>query len=74
MSDLLITYRSTSLWFITSITTGNSHNLTDYKHSKYKVFLLLFMDVKLCVTLREEHRLRVFWNRVLRKIFEPQRE
>ena len=27
-----------------------------------------------CVTLREEHRLRVFENRVLRRIFGPKRE
>jgi hypothetical protein len=26
------------------------------------------------VTLREEHRLRVFENRVLRRIFEPKRD
>jgi hypothetical protein len=26
------------------------------------------------LTLREEHRLRVFENRVLRRIFEPKRE
>jgi hypothetical protein len=32
------------------------------------------MDAKLCLTLREEHRLRVFENRVLRRIFEPKRE
>jgi hypothetical protein len=29
------------------------------------------MDVKLGLTLREEHRLRVFENRVLRRIFGP---
>jgi hypothetical protein len=32
------------------------------------------MDVKLGVTLREKHLLRVFENRVLRKIFGPKRE
>jgi hypothetical protein len=33
------------------------------------------MGVKLgSVTLREEHRLRVLENRVLRKIFEPKRD
>ena len=26
------------------------------------------------LTLREEHRLRVFWNRVLRKVFWPKRD
>jgi hypothetical protein len=32
------------------------------------------MGVKLDLTLREEHRLRVFENRVLRRIFGPNRE
>jgi hypothetical protein len=32
------------------------------------------MGVKVCLTLREEHRLRVFENRVLRRIFGPKRE
>jgi hypothetical protein len=30
--------------------------------------------LKLAVTQREEHRLRVFVNRVLRRIFEPKRD
>jgi hypothetical protein len=32
------------------------------------------MGVKLVLTLREEQRLRVFVNRMLRKIFGPKRE
>jgi hypothetical protein len=32
------------------------------------------MGVKLGLTLREEHRLRVFQNRVLRRIFGPKRD
>jgi len=32
------------------------------------------MVVKLRLTQREEHRLRVFENRVVRKIFGPKRE
>ena len=32
------------------------------------------MVVKLSLTLREEHRLRVFENKVLRKIFEAQKD
>jgi hypothetical protein len=32
------------------------------------------MGVKLGLTLREEHRLRVFENRVLRKIFPPNKD
>jgi hypothetical protein len=35
---------------------------------------LIHMQVKPDVTLREEYRLRVFENRVLRKIFGPKRE
>jgi hypothetical protein len=31
------------------------------------------MGMKLALTLREEHRLRVFENRVLRRIFGPKR-
>jgi hypothetical protein len=32
------------------------------------------MGVKLGLTLREEHRLRVFENRVLRRVFGPKRD
>jgi hypothetical protein len=32
------------------------------------------MGVKLDLTLREEHRLRVFENRVMRAIFRPKRD
>jgi hypothetical protein len=32
------------------------------------------MDMRLGLTLRKEHRLRVFENRVLRRIFGPKRE
>jgi hypothetical protein len=32
------------------------------------------MGVKLCLTLREVHRLRVFRNKVLRRIFGPKRD
>jgi hypothetical protein len=32
------------------------------------------MGMKVGLTLREEHRLRVFENRVLRGIFEPRRD
>jgi hypothetical protein len=33
----------------------------------------LYIYVSWCLTLREEHRLRVFENRVLRRIFGPKR-
>ena len=36
--------------------------------------ILNFMVVKLCLTLREEHRLRVFENKVLKKIFGSKRD
>jgi hypothetical protein len=32
------------------------------------------MGVKLGLTFIEVHRLKVFWNRVLRRIFEPKRD
>jgi len=32
------------------------------------------MGVKICLTLAEEHRLEVFGNRVLRKLFGPKRD
>jgi hypothetical protein len=32
------------------------------------------MGVKLGLTLRDEHRLKVFQNRVLRRIFGPKRD
>jgi hypothetical protein len=41
-------------------------------------FVLVFMDIlkpsRSNLTLREEHRLRVFENRVLRRIFGPKRD
>jgi len=37
------------------------------------MLLLFCAGVELGVTLREEHSLRVFKNRVLRKIFGPKR-
>jgi hypothetical protein len=44
------------------------------KHYKQHFFLFYFMGVKLDLTLREKHRLRVFENRVLRRIFGPKRD
>jgi len=49
------------------------------KNLKIKIYRTIILSVVLygCVTwsliLREEHRLRVFENRVLRRIFEPKR-
>jgi hypothetical protein len=36
--------------------------------------VVLYWRKTLSLTLREEHRLRVFENRVLRRIFEPKRD
>jgi hypothetical protein len=47
---------------------------------KVKIYKTIILPVILCgcetwsLTLREEHRLRVFENRVLRKIFGPKRD
>jgi hypothetical protein len=35
--------------------------------------LILYGCKTRCLTLREEHRMRVFQNRVLRRIFKPKR-
>jgi hypothetical protein len=50
------------------------------KNPKIKIYKTVILPVVLygcetwSLTLREEHRLRVFQNRVLRKIFGPKRE
>jgi hypothetical protein len=50
------------------------------KNLKIKIYKIVILQVVLYVceswslTLREEHRLRVFENRLLRKIFGPKRE
>jgi hypothetical protein len=50
------------------------------KKLKIKIYRTVILPVVLfgyetwSLTLREEHRLRVFENRVLRKIFGPKRE
>jgi hypothetical protein len=50
------------------------------KNTKIKIYRIIILPVVLCgcetwsVTLREEHRLRVFENRVLRRIFGPKRD
>jgi hypothetical protein len=47
---------------------------------KVKIYKTVILPVVLygceawCLTLREEHRLRVFENRVLRRIFGPKRD
>jgi hypothetical protein len=50
------------------------------RNIKVKIYKTIILPVVLCgcetwcVTLREEHRLRVFENRVLRRIFGPKRD
>jgi hypothetical protein len=50
------------------------------KNVKIKTYKTIILPVVLCgcetlsLTLKEEHRLRVFENRVLRRIFEPKRD
>jgi hypothetical protein len=48
------------------------------KHRKIKIYRTIIFRVVLCetwfVTLREEHRLRVFESRVLRSIFGHKRD
>jgi hypothetical protein len=50
------------------------------KNLKVKIYRTVFFPVVLygcetwSLTLREEHRLRVFENRVLRRIFGPKRD
>jgi hypothetical protein len=50
------------------------------KNLKIKIYKNVILPVMLCgcetwsLTLREEHRLRVFENRMLRRIFGPKRE
>jgi hypothetical protein len=50
------------------------------KNTKIKIYRIIILPVVLygcdtwSLTLREEHRLRVFKNRVLRRIFGPKRD
>jgi len=50
------------------------------KNTKVKIYRTIILSVVLCgcetwpLTLREEHRLKVFENRVLRKIFRPKKD
>jgi hypothetical protein len=51
-----------------------------YKNVKVKIYKTIILPVVLCrcetwaVILGEEHRLKVFENRVLRRIFGPKRD
>jgi hypothetical protein len=50
------------------------------KNLKIKIYRIIILAVVLCryetwsLTLREERRLRVFENRVLRTVFKPKRD
>jgi hypothetical protein len=56
----------------------SSHLLS--RNVKVKIYKTIIMPVVLygcetwSLTLREEHRLRMFENRVLRRVFEPKRD
>ena len=51
-----------------------------FKHIKIKIYRTIIFPVVMCeceawsLTLREEHRLTVFENRVLRRILGPRRD
>jgi hypothetical protein len=45
-----------------------------FRVTYYNFTYFLYGFEALCLTLREEHRLRVFENRVLRRIFGPKRK
>ena len=51
-----------------------------YKNIKIKIYRIIYLPVGLCgcetrsLTLREERRLRVFENRVLRRVFGAKRD
>jgi hypothetical protein len=44
------------------------------KLHKSIILYAVFMGVKLCLLLREEHGFRLYENKVLRRIFGPKRE
>jgi hypothetical protein len=56
----------------------SSHLLSTYVKAKAYITIILPVVLYGCetwsLTLREEHRLRVFENRVLRRIFGPKRD
>jgi hypothetical protein len=60
-----------------SVQNLTSHMLS--KNIKIRIYKTIILPVVLygcgtwCLTLKEEHRLRVFENRILRKIFGPKR-
>jgi hypothetical protein len=68
------------VFFLVSATcSGSSSNLL-FKNVKIKIYRTIILPVVLygcetwSLTLREECRLRVFENRVLRRIFGPKRD
>jgi hypothetical protein len=50
------------------------HKTERLKYTKLILIVVLYGCETWSLTLREEHRLRVFENRVLRRIFGPKRE
>jgi len=56
------------------VLSASHPKISRLKYKELQFSHLFCMGVKLCLTLREEHRLRVFGNRLLRKILEPKRD
>jgi hypothetical protein len=44
------------------------------KNIKIRIYITIILPFSWSLTLREEHRLRVFENRMLRRVFGPKRD
>ena len=72
--------KCTRLRFEVKYNYGTNDNSTLSKNLKIKIYRTIILPVVLygyenwSLTLRGEHRLRVFENRVLRRIFGPRRD
>jgi hypothetical protein len=60
--------------YVTVQPLSRLHNVTTKKYKTIILPVVLYTCETLSLTLRDEHRLRVFENRVLRKIFGPKRD
>jgi hypothetical protein len=67
---------SSGSWMDMMKVVVTSHNFVNVpkKYTELSFCLLFYKGLKLYFLLREEHRFRVFQDRVLRKIFGPQRD
>ena len=70
----------TIMSFVKIISTKATVSFSCMKNLKIKIYRTIILPVVLygcetwSLTLREKHRLRVFENRVLRKVFGPKRD